>query len=346
MYTRAKKVLFNFAFLYFAPILFSFGLCSILFLIVGASPIFVYIKLLFGAFESPYWFSELILKITPLLLCSLAVMTALKVNFWNIGVEGQFCIGAWAAGGTAMALGWMPGYFLLPILALSGFICGILWISLPVIMKLRLKVNEIITTLLMNYIGILWLNHFIYGKWKGSDGFPYTKTFSNNASLPGIFGQRAHIGIFFGLVLVAGLYFMFGKTRFGYKSRVVGENAKAGLYGGINIIGVVLINALISGGLAGFAGMVDITGIHHRLHPNIILGYGYTALIITWLAKNNPIHILVVSVLFGILAVGGDMIQVYQVPNAIVKILQGVIFLSILTAEGLYNKFRILDSSI
>jgi ABC-type uncharacterized transport system permease subunit len=319
-------------------ILFSFGLCSILLLAVGAKPVSVCSNLLFGTFKSRYWVSELILKITPLLLCSLAVTLALRVKFWNIGVEGQFCIGAWAAGGVALTLGGLPKYILLPLMLLAGFASGSFWAAIPAVLKVKLKVNEIITTLLMNYIAVLWLNHFVYGRWKGQDGFPYTETFSGSASLPNLFGQRAHIGIFFGLVISVSLYLIFERTRFGYKAKVVGENAKAARYGGINVGFVTLAVVLLSGGIAGLAGMSDVSGIHHRLHPNILLGYGYTGIIIAWLSRNEPFKLLIVSILFGVLAVGGDIIQVHQVPNAIVKILQGSIFLSILAADGIVRR--------
>jgi ABC-type uncharacterized transport system permease subunit len=321
-------------------VLSSFGLCSILLLVIGVNPLSVYAKLLFGTFRNSYYISELVLKVTPLLLCSLAVTLALKVKFWNIGVEGQFCIGAWAAGGIALTFGGLPKYILLPLMMIGGFVSGSFWGAIPALLKVRLRVNEIITTLLMNYIAALWLNHFVYGRWKGSDGFPYTEKFGRSTYLPAMFGQRAHIGIFFGIVISIALYFVFGRTRFGYKARVVGENAKAATYGGINVGFITLAVMLLSGGIAGLAGMSDVSGIHHRLNPNILLGYGYTGIIIAWLSKNDPIIVLVVSILFGILAVGGDIIKVYQVPDAIVRILQGAIFLSILAAESIVQRTK------
>jgi len=309
-----------------------------LLLAVGVNPLPIYARLLFGAFENRYWVSELILKITPLLLCSLAVTLALRVKFWNIGVEGQFCMGAWTAGGLAIAFGWLPKYLLLPLMALGGIVGGSLWGAIPAVLKVKLKVNEIITTLLMNYIAEQWLYHFIYGKWKGSDGFPYTNNFSEAAYLPALFGQRAHVGIFFGVIISVVLYFVFKKTRFGYRIKVVGENIKAARYGGINVGLVTLTVMLLSGGVAGLAGMSDVAGIHHRLNPNILTGYGYTGIIIAWLSKSNPLQVLIASFLFGILIVGGDIVQVYQVPNAIVRILQGTIFLSVLAAESIGRK--------
>jgi len=338
--SRIPQILARAGILYIAPLLFSFGLCSILLLAVGANPLTVYFKLIFGTFKNRYWISELILKITPLLLCSLAVTLALKVKFWNIGVEGQFCMGAWAAGGIALTFGGFPKYVLLPLIVIVGFLAGSLWGAIPAVLKIKLKVNEIITTLLMNYIAALWLNHFVYGRWKGRDGFPYTETFNDSASLPALLGQRAHIGIFFGIALAIALYFIFERTRFGYKAKVVGENVEAASYGGINVSLVTLAVVLLSGGIAGIAGMSDVSGIHHRLHPNILLGYGYTGIIIAWLSKNNPLRVLVVSILFAILAVGGDIIQVYQVPNAIVRILQGSIFLSVLAADSIGNRVK------
>jgi ABC-type uncharacterized transport system permease subunit len=328
--------------LYIVPILFSFLICSILLIAIKANPIAVYYKLIFGTFKSLYWISELILKVTPLLMCSLAVSLALKVGFWNIGVEGQFCMGAWASGGIALYYGDLPGYFLLPLMILGGVVCASLWIALPAVLKITLKVNEIITTLLLNYVAALWLNYFVYGRWKGQSGFPYTETFSDSAFLPNLLGQRAHIGIFFALAVAIAIYFILKKTRLGYKARVVGENIKAAKYGGINTGVVILIVTLISGGIAGLAGVSDVSGIHHRLHPNILLGYGYTGIIIAWLAKNEPFRIIVVSILFAILVVGGDMIQVDQVPNAIVKILQSLIFFSMLAADSISRRMGLV----
>ena len=203
-----------------AAVLFSFILGSILILSIGANPITTYGKLLFGAFGSNYNISEIVVKTTPLLLCGLAVMSALKVKFWNIGVEGQFCMGAWATGGVALFLGHLPASILLPLLIFVGFIAGTFWGLIPTILKVGLKVNEIITTLLMNYIAGLWLNYYVYGSWKGRDGFPYTEIFSKSASLPNLFGQRAHIGIFFGIIIALVFHFLFEYTKFGYKIRI------------------------------------------------------------------------------------------------------------------------------
>ncbi len=346
MRSRVPQILSHAGVLYIAPLVLSFGLCSILLLAVGANPANVYLKLLFGTFRSRYWISELILKVTPLLLCSLAVTLALKVKFWNIGVEGQFCMGAWAAGGVALTFSGLPRYVLLPLMMSVGFVSGSLWGIIPALLKVKLKVNEIITTLLMNYIAALWLNHFVYGRWKGRDGFPYTEKFSGSAYLPVLFGQRAHIGIFFGIAISIALYLVFGRTRFGYKARVVGENVKAARYGGISVGFVTLVVMLLSGGIAGLAGMSDVAGIHHRLHPNILLGYGYTGIIIAWLSRSDPLRVLVVSILFGILTVGGDIVQVYQVPNAIVRILQGTIFLAVIAADSIVQRARRREYSV
>lgn len=333
-----KKILIRALALYIIPILFSFLICSILLIAIKANPITVYSKLIFGTFKSTYWISELILKVTPLLICSLAVSLAMRVGFWNIGVEGQFCMGAWASGGIALYYGYLPGYVLLPLMIFGGIVCASIWIAFPAILKITLKVNEIITTLLMNYIAVLWMNYFVYGKWKGQSGFPYTETFSDSAFLPSLFGQRAHIGIFFALIIAVAIYFILRNTRFGYKVRVIGENIKAARYGGMNTGAIIMIVTLISGGIAGLAGVSDVSGIHHRLHPNILLGYGYTGIIIAWLSRNQPFRIVIVSILFGILAVGGDMIQVDQVPNSIVKILQSLIFFSMLASDSLARR--------
>jgi len=322
-------------------VLFSFFLCSFLLLSISANPIITYGKLIFAPFKSFYSISEVVLKITPLLLCGLAVMAGLKIKFWNIGVEGQFCMGAWAAGGCALLISEkLPGYIMLPLLVSVGFLAGSSWGLIPTILKINLRVNEIITTLLMNYIASLWLNYFVYGPWKDEKGFPYTNIFNESAFLPNFFSSRAHIGIFFGVTIAIAFYFIFEKTKFGYKVKVIGENIKAAEYAGINIKYVIFIVMALSGGIGGLAGMSEVCGVHHRLHPNILLGYGYTGIIIAWLAKNNPLWVIFVSVLFGILAVGGDIIQIHQVPSAIVKILQGTIFFSVLASDALV-RYRI-----
>jgi len=289
-----------------------------------------------GAFGSLYGLSETMVKTIPLILCGLGVAMATRMSLWNIGAEGQLYMGAFASAWVALFLTHLPSPVILPLMLVLGFMGGALWALIPGILKAKFSVNEIITTLSLNYVAILWVDYLVYGPWKDPRGygFPLTATFPLAAHLPRLGNTRIHGGLLLGLLAALIIYLILKKTRWGYEVKVIGENPRAARYAGMNLERKILLVMFISGGLAGLAGVTEIAGIQRRLKPGFSPGYGYTAIIVTWLAKRHPLGVLVVAFLLGGLLVGGDTIKIsLGIPAAMVNMIQGAILFFVLGGE-------------
>lgn len=311
-------------------------------LITGRNPMEVYPGMLVGAFGSIYGLSETVVKAIPLILAGLGVSLAFRMQLWNIGAEGQLYMGAFAAGWVALSFPNAPKVILLPSMFLAGFLAGGLWGLLPAIPRAFMKVNETITTLMLNYVAILWVNYLVYGPWKDPNGynFPLSAPFSDAAILPVFGNSRVHFGLVIGLVAALVVYIAVRRTKWGFEVRVIGESPNAAKYAGMSLVSNILLVMFLSGGLAGIAGMTEVSGVIQRVTPEISSGYGYTAIIIAWLSKLNPWAIILVSFLFGGMQVGGYSIQSADVPAAIVSMLQGAILFFVLGGEIL-NRYSI-----
>jgi general nucleoside transport system permease protein len=310
---------------------------GIMLALAGANPFTTYRAMLEGAFGSRYAVSETFVKAIPLMLTGLGVSIAFRMLFWNIGAEGQLAMGAFAAAGVALFVSdKVPAWSVLPLVMLAGFAAGAAWGFIPAALKARLGVNEIITTLMMNYIAILWIQYLFYGPWKDPRGFgfPGTAEFPEAAWLPRFFGTRVHLGLVIAIVAAFIIWLVLSRTKWGYEIRVIGENRNAARYAGISTSRNIIFVMLLSAGLAGLAGMAEVAGISHRLQQGITVGYGYTAIIVAWLAKLNPWAVLLVSVLMAGLLVGGDQIQISMgLPASVALVLQGIILFLVLGGE-------------
>ena len=328
----------------FISLLLALIFGGIILLTAGANPLTTYKAMFLGAFGSKYSLSETMVKAIPLMLCGLGVSIAFRMLFWNIGAEGQLAVGGIAAAGVALfGAEWLPAAVLLPAMLVAGFVAGALWGLVPALLKAFIRVNEIITTLMMNYIAILWVEYLFYGPWKdpAGYGFPGTAQFPEAAWLPRLPGTRLHLGLAFGLVAAIFIWLVLGRTKWGYEIRVIGENPRAATYAGISLIRNIILVMILSGGLAGLAGMAEVSGIAHRLQKGLTVGYGYTAIIVAWLGKLNPWGVLLVAVLLAGLLVGGDQIQItMQLPAAVALILQGAILFFMLGGE-LFTRYRL-----
>ena len=320
---------------------------ALLLQMVGASPWYVYGQMATIAFGDLYGWSDTTIKATPLILAGLGVAAAFRMRLWNIGAEGQLLIGAFMAAGVA--LHWLPPglsqWVVLFVMAVAGFAGGAFWGFIPGILKAKLNINEIITTLMLTYIAFQWNNYFVYGPWS-ERGFGLTPQFPKTAwlprftdfasSFPAFRGVTAHMGIFLALGCAVIFWFIWKYTKWGFEVKVIGDNPRAARYAGINLTRNIVLVMMISGGMAGLAGMVEVAGVVHRLQERFSPGYGYTAIIIAWLAKLNPLAIVPVAYLFGGLLVGDDVIQ----PAGIARMLQGVILFVVVGGE-LLLQYRI-----
>lgn len=320
-----------------AAILVAAILGTVLFLWVGASPAQAYIEIFKGAFGSPYNFSEVLVRATPLILCGLSVGLAGKMLIWNIGAEGQLVMGGIAGAGVALFLSsHLPGSMVIPAMIIAGFLGGAFWGLVPGLLKALFGVNEIITSLMLNYVAILWLEHLYFGPWRdpAGRGFPGTAMFPESTWLPRFFGTRVHVGLLIGLGAAVLIWLVLAYTRWGYEIRVAGANMKAAQYAGINVKQNILWIMLISGGLAGLAGICETAGIHYRLQQGLAVGNGYVGIIVAWLGRLRPGSIVLISILLGALMAGGDQIQIsMHVPSSISLALQGAILFCVLGGQ-------------
>jgi ABC-type uncharacterized transport system permease subunit len=310
--------------------------------LMGYNTLEMYTLMFQGAFGSAYGFSETIVKAIPLMLAGLGVAIAFKMLLWNIGAEGQIYMGAFTASWVALFWPNLPPFLVLPVMVVAGFLGGAIWGLIPAIPRALLGVDETITTLMLNYVAILWVDYLVYGPWKDPDGFnfPLSAMFPSHAMLPIIPGTRIHAGLIMALIAAIILFIIVKNTTWGYQISVIGESQKAARYAGINIKKNIFIVMFLSGGLAGLAGMAEVSGIIGRLQHTISVGYGYTAIIIAYLSKLNSIAIIIVSILFGGMLTGGYAIQVLGLPAQVVSMLQGAILFFVLGGE-IFTRYQI-----
>jgi simple sugar transport system permease protein len=328
------------------------------------------------------------------MLAGLGVALAFRMLVWNIGAEGQLYMGAFLACLVAYTWPGASAWVLLPAMIAGGFLGGALWGAIPGALKAFLGVNEIITSLMLNYIAIQWINYLVVGPWQDptSLGFPRTTRLSPSATLPTITeawylpsvvfllvgavvvgywmvrrlhdtrerlklglgallvgvlslgtiyflaGRRVHLGFVLSLAAAGVFSVLLARTRWGYEVRVIGENARAARYAGMSLKRNIVLVMMISGGMAGLAGMSEIAGNLHLMKRMFSPGYGYTAIIVAWLAKLNPWGVIVVSLLLAALFRGSDAIP--GAPKALGMMLQAVIFFVLIGGEVL-TRYRI-----
>lgn len=309
----------------------------------GVNPLAAYQEIVVSAVGDIYGLSETLVKTTPLILTGLGVSLAFRMQIWNIGAEGQLYMGAVGATWVALFSGIDNHILMLSTMFLAAFFCGGCWAGVAGFLRAKLRVNEVIVTLLMNYIAILWADYLIYGPWKDPKGFnfPLTAQFADVARLQDYFNTRLHSGFFLALFIALLVYILMERTVWGYEIKMIGSNPKAAQYAGMNTGLAIFLVLFLSGAIAGIAGFGEVAGLQYRLQHGISPGYGYTAIIIAWLARRSALGVVLVSFLMGILLVGGDSLQLsWQLPVAFVYAFQGLI-LFFLLASDFFIQYRV-----
>jgi len=314
----------------------------------GGNPWLSYAHIGRASFGSLGVFSDTMVKAIPLMLVGLACSLAFRMKLWNIGAEGQFYMGAFGASAVVLLPilpEEAPQWLFIITMLVAGIICGALWGYIPGLLKAKFNVNEIISTLMMNYIAIAWNNYFIFAVWT-EGGFQMSRMFQRNAWLPRLSdyaeqipilrGLTTHFGLIFAIILAIVVWLILYRSQWGYEIRLIGDNPEAAKYAGISIPKNTILVMMLSGALAGIAGMSEISGVVHRLQGAISPGYGFTGIIIAWLAKLNPFAVLIVSILFGALILAGREIQ----PTGVPKMIQGVILVCLI-ASDFFLRYRI-----
>jgi simple sugar transport system permease protein len=318
----------------------------------GGNPFASYAHIARASFGSIGVISDTLVKATPILLTALACSIAFRMKLWNIGAEGQFIMGAFGASAVALIPIFppkTPAYIVLPVMMLAGMLGGALWGSIPGLLKAKLKVNEIISSLMMNYIAIAWINYFIFAIWT-EGGFQMSRMFEKNAWMPRLLdyadqvpllrGLTTHGGLILAVIAAVIIWLIIYRSRWGYEIRLIGDNPQAAQYTGINITRNTILVMMLSGALAGLGGMTEVAGVVHRLQTSpLAAGYGFTGIIVAWLSKLNPLAAILVSILFGALILAGREIQ----PSGVPKMIQGIILVCLIASDFLLRyKLRII----
>jgi ABC-type uncharacterized transport system permease subunit len=324
---------------------------SILFAILGKNPISALIVYFIDPLTDAYSLQEIAVKASPLVLIAIGLSLCYLANAWNIGAEGQFLIGAVAGSWLAVKTqGADAGYWVLPAMLLLGAIAGALYALIPAICKVKFGASEILTSLMLVYVADLVLDYLVRGPWRDPSGFnfPTTAEFDPVATVPILIeGGRLHLGAIITLVVVAAAAVLLGRTIKGFEIRVVGAAPRAARFGGFNANQLILLTFAISGALAGLAGIIEVAGPVGHLQPGISPGYGFTAIIVAFLGRLNPIGILIAGLFLALTFIGGEQAQIaMKIPLDVTKVFQGILLFYVLACDSLIlYRFRLIFPS-
>ena len=307
----------------------------------GGDPIAIFVHILRSSFGSLGVISDTLVTATPLILTGLACALAFRMRLWNIGAEGQFLMGAWGASAVLLIPIVPPGtpsFVTIPLMMAAGMLAGAIYGAIPGILKAYRDVNEIIVTLMLNYIAAAWIAYWVFGPWSEA-GFQLTAQFPKSdwlprlsdfaSSVPAFGGLTVHLGLIFGLVAAVVVRFILFRSRRGYEIRLIGDSPRAARYAGINVARNTVIVFAMSGALAGLGGMSEVAGVVHRLQQAISPGYGFTAIIVAYIAKLHPYGVVIAAIAFGALILAGREIQ----PSGIPSMIQGIILFCLIASE-------------
>jgi general nucleoside transport system permease protein len=314
---------------------------ALLILLAGANPVEAYATMIQGAFGGQRQIEETILKATPLLLMGLGLTAAFRARVWNIGGEGQYYMGALAGGALALTFGdaW-PRPVLIIAMLLAGAIGGALWGALAAWLKVKRGINEIISTLMLNYVAILFMEYVARGPLQEPGGYlPESAQLVAAARMPVILGARIHIGAAIALLMVPVVYLLLWSTPLGFRLRAVGSRASVARYAGIKVERLILFALLFSGALAGLAGIIEVSTLHTRLKGGISGDYGFSGILVALLGRMHPVGVLIAAVFFSALTIGAQSMHVvYQLPVTLAGAVQAVVVLCVLAADALAHR--------
>ena len=300
----------------------------------------------FKPFGSLYNLGELAIKSVPLILIALGLSIGFRAGVWNIGGEGQFILGAIGASAVSLYFFEKTGFWLMPAIGLLAILAGMFWAGLPAFFKSRFNVNEILSSLMLNYIAFLLLAYLVQGIFKDPDGFnfPESKLFHSAALLPILLeGTRLHIGVLITPLLLIGIWLILQRTLLGFQVQVIGFSPNAAIYAGFNPKKLLWISMLLGGGFAGLAGMMEVNGAVGQINSTFTTGYGYTAIIVAFLGRLHPVGIFFAGILMASSYLGGEIAQIeLGFPKAVTGIFQGSVLFFLLTCDFFYeNKLAI-----
>lgn len=310
---------------------------SLLIILAKANPLTAYWVMLTGAFGGARQWTETLLKATPLLIMGLGLTIAFRARVWNIGAEGQYYIGALCGSIVALNLPNLPALVLIPLTLTAAVLGGIFWSAIAGWLYIQRGVNLIISTLMLNYIAILLVAYAVRNPLRDPMGFlPESATLPDAAQIPTLLGSRLHWGVVLALGLVGVTYLLLWRTPLGFKLRAVGSRPSVARATGIRVTQKVLTALLISGALAGLAGMIEVSAAFTRLKGEISDNYGFSAILVALLGRLQPLGVLLAAILFSGLTIGAETLQVQlQIPVAVAQVIQALVVLFVLAGDAI-----------
>lgn len=347
---RQFKILYKTSIIILA-ILATLLIGSIILITIDANVFKTYIVILTEPLKNKIQLTEVIIRAIPLSIIALGITVAYRSGIINIGAEGQMAMGILTSTAAALTLYNLPRPLNIILIVLAGAIGGGIWGFIPGILKAKLKVSELLSTVMLNYIAAQFYTFFLRGPMIDpaeltlGSGTPQSMRLEKSVWLDRLIkGTRLHTGLFLVIALAILIYILLWKTSFGYKLRAAGASSKAARYGGIKVAFFVTISMVISGAFAGIAGSVEVLGVHHRAIEGITSGYGFSGLVVALFGGLHPAGIIPASFFFGLLLVGADMTQrMVGVPANMVQVLEGIIILVIVAAQQVLNDKYLMD---
>ncbi|MDZ7919850.1 ABC transporter permease [Rhodoferax sp.] len=313
----------------------------ILFAALGKDPVRGLLVFFWEPIKSGYALGELVVKATPLLVIALGLAVCFRSNVWNIGAEGQYIIGAIAASGVALLAEKTTGGWIVVPVVLAGIAGGMVWAGLTAFLRDKFNANEILVSLMLVYVAVQVLGYLVYGPWKDPLGynFPQTKTFEAATRIPRLFdGSRMSIGVLFALVGVAGVWIFLFRTRAGFAQQVGGLAPAASRYAGFSSRRALWTALLVSGGMAGLAGALEVAGPIGQLTPYVPAGYGFAAIIVAYVGRLHPVGMVFSALLMSMFYIGGELAQSrLGLPKSLTGVFQGLLLFSLLACDTLVN---------
>ena len=317
---------------------------AIIFSLIGYDGIGAVREIFLTPLTNAYKWQDLGIKAAPLIIIGVGLSIAYRANVWNIGAEGQYVMGGLAGTAVALATHGMVGWWILPLMVLAGVLGGGAYAAIPAFFRTRLNVNEILTSLMLTYASVQLIYYLIRAPWKDpmGMGFPQTRLFSEAARLPTIIpGTIVHLGVPIAIIVGLIAWFIMTRSVFGYRMRVVGAAPHAARYGGFSENKTIWLAMLVSGGLAGLAGVLEVAGPFQRMVPGFPTNYGFTAIIVAFLGRLNPLGVIFAGIVLAITFVGGEVAQTtIGLPNAATGIFQAMMLFFLLAGDILI-KYRL-----
>jgi simple sugar transport system permease protein len=313
----------------------------ILFALLGKDPVRGLQVFFWEPIKSGYAVGELVVKATPLLLIALGLAVCFRSNVWNIGAEGQYILGAVAASGVALLADKTTGGWIVAALLIAGVLGGMAWAGVTALLRDKFNANEILVSLMLVYVAVQVLGYLVFGPWKDPNGynFPQTKSFEAVTRIPRLFeGSRVSIGVLFALLGVAGVWVFLFRTRAGFAQQVGGLAPAAARYAGFSSRRALWVALLVSGGMAGLAGALEVAGPIGQLTPYVPAGYGFAAIIVAYVGRLHPVGMVFSAILMSMFYIGGELAQSrLGLPKSLTGVFQGLLLFTLLGCDTLVN---------